>query len=259
MNISQSLMITRTGRFALITLVCLALMTAGLQKAEAGSRRARVGVAIGAGILGTLILNETTKSERAARERPYRERDSESSGRRRSRHKYSNQDRDDDRAPKKKKVRSVSRSASRKAGASESATAAVQPTEQEKTAPGANESAVTTVAPEPASRYEGDRNAATNTRLDNDHLPEADNRPTASQVPNAAEAISTPGEIKAAQEHLKYLGFDVPAVTGYADARTKIAVTEFQRSIGAPETGSLTVEQLQVLFNKAAAQTAKTR
>jgi hypothetical protein len=51
----------------------------------------------------------------------------------------------------------------------------------------------------------------------------------------------------------------VPGATGFADAGTKIAVTEFQQSIGATETGALTVEQLLMLFRKAAERAAQAR
>lgn len=64
--------------------------------------------------------------------------------------------------------------------------------------------------------------------------------------------ISSSDEIKAAQQHLKFMGYDIPQETGALDAKTKSAVMQFQDSIGAPVTGDLTTEQLQMLFMKVA-------
>ena len=72
-----------------------------------------------------------------------------------------------------------------------------------------------------------------------------------------ATLISTAAEITAAQQHLKYLGYDVPTETGTLDLKTKIAVMQFQESVKAPTTGDLTVEQLQALFKAAASRQAK--
>lgn len=111
----------------------------------------------------------------------------------------------------------------------------------EKTAPATNETAATKTTPGPTLLNErDDDNAPTNTSTDNAYLQGAARPTAASQVPSAGDTISTPGGIKAAQEHLKYLGYDFAVATGYA-----------------PETGALTMEQL--LFGRAAAQTAKTR
>lgn len=60
--------------------------------------------------------------------------------------------------------------------------------------------------------------------------------------------ISTKEEVTSAQEHLRYLGYDVPAMTGVLDINTKIAIMKFQDSIGAQATGGLTVDQLQRLY-----------
>jgi len=64
--------------------------------------------------------------------------------------------------------------------------------------------------------------------------------------------ISTELEIAAAQEHLRFLGYDVPANSGKLDLNTKITVMKYQESIGAEPTGAITTEQLQSLFVKAA-------
>lgn len=71
-------------------------------------------------------------------------------------------------------------------------------------------------------------------------------------APASPLLISTPAEITAAQEHLKYLGYDVQTTSGTLDLNTRIAAMKYQDSIGAPATGELTVEQLQLLFRKAA-------
>lgn len=81
----------------------------------------------------------------------------------------------------------------------------------------------------------------------------------APEVKGAAvgQVISTPAEISAAQDHLRYLGYDVPHTTGIIDERTKAAALAFQTSIGATATGELTTEQLQALFVKVAGANAK--
>lgn len=71
-----------------------------------------------------------------------------------------------------------------------------------------------------------------------------------------AKAISSKSEIKAAQEHLKYMGYDVPEVDGTLGIKTKIAMMQFQDSIGEPSTGILTTKQLQTLFIKVSEKTA---
>lgn len=72
----------------------------------------------------------------------------------------------------------------------------------------------------------------------------------------APAIISTPSEIVAAQEHLRYLGYDVSAISGVVDPATRSAVMKYQQSLGAPATGDLTVEQLQALFKTAAQRQA---
>ncbi len=71
---------------------------------------------------------------------------------------------------------------------------------------------------------------------------------------SSGDVISTPEEIKSAQQHLKYMGYDVPEATGTPDTKTRSAVMKFQESIKAPVTGDLTSEQLQMLFMKVAGQ-----
>lgn len=69
---------------------------------------------------------------------------------------------------------------------------------------------------------------------------------------SGAGLISASDEIKAAQQHLRFMGYDIPQETGTMDAKTKSAVMQFQDSIGAPVTGDLTTDQLQMLFVKVA-------
>lgn len=71
---------------------------------------------------------------------------------------------------------------------------------------------------------------------------------------SAADIITTPDEILAAQQHLQTLGYDVPEPDGLINVRTKSAVLLFQESIKAPITGDLTREQLLLLFQKVAKQ-----
>jgi len=68
----------------------------------------------------------------------------------------------------------------------------------------------------------------------------------------ASTELSTPAEISLAQQHLRFIGYDIPETSGAWDVRTKVAVMRFQYSIGLPMTGVLTREQLQMLFNVAA-------
>jgi len=70
----------------------------------------------------------------------------------------------------------------------------------------------------------------------------------------ASSSISTPAEITSAQEHLKFIGYDIPQASGSLDLKTTIAIIQFQDSICAPTTGLLTREQLGMLFQKAVAR-----
>jgi hypothetical protein len=74
-----------------------------------------------------------------------------------------------------------------------------------------------------------------------------------------ALAITSKSEVAAAQQHLQYMGYDVRDVSGTLDLKTKIAVMQFQDSIGQPSTGVMTVKQLQTLFLKVAEKTAASK
>jgi hypothetical protein len=247
----------RIGRLALMLVLVLALLGASLSNAQAQSRR-RVGVAIGAGILGAIILNEAARGERRYQERYYRDDDPAP---RRSYRRNRDEKRHSEPARKEKKVRSASRSKPKSAPPAEAAVAAKQPADGETVAP-ATEQAAATTSPQPDNSYlpQADQKAATRA------APKARDLPAVTNAAPAAPAealpqddvISTPDEIKAAQQHLSYMGYDVTA-TGRLDARTRSAFSAFQRSINAEATGILTYDQLQALFQKAASLAAKPR
>lgn len=247
----------RIGRFALMLVLALALLGATLSNAEAQSRR-RVGVAIGAGILGVIILNEAARSERRYQERSYRD---DEYAPRRSYRRNRKEMRYSEPAQKKKKVRNASRSKPKSAPPAEAATAAQPPADGETVAP-ATEQAAATASPQEDNSYlpEADQKAAARAAPKARDLP-----PVANAAPASAEAlpqddvIRTPDEIKAAQQHLSYMGYDIPAASGTLDAHTRSAFSAFQRSIDAEPTGILTYDQLQALFEKAASLAAKPR
>lgn len=82
---------------------------------------------------------------------------------------------------------------------------------------------------------------------------------TGAAAAGEAMAISSQSEIKAAQQHLQYMGYDVRDVSGKLDLKTKIAIMQFQDSIGEPSTGVLTTKQLQTLFVKVSERTAASK
>jgi len=83
--------------------------------------------------------------------------------------------------------------------------------------------------------------------------------PAAGAVTGDVRTISSDSEIKAAQQHLQYMGYDVGDVSGKLDLKTKIATMQFQDSIGEPSTGVMTVKQLQTLFLKVSQKTAASK
>jgi hypothetical protein len=72
--------------------------------------------------------------------------------------------------------------------------------------------------------------------------------PAAAMPTGVVVKISTPAEITSAQEHLRYLGYDIPSTSGRVDLATRIAVMKFQDSLKVEPTGELTVDQLQQLY-----------
>ena len=245
----------RISRLALMLVLAAALFGATLSDAQAQSRR-RVGVSIGAGILGVIILNEAARSERRYQERSYRE--SEPAAPRRSYRRNRDEKRYSEPAQKEKKVRSASRPKPKSAPSAEAVAAAKQPADEETVVP-ATEQAAATASPQPDNSYlpQADQKAAARAAPKGRDLPQVANAAPAEALPQD-DVISTPDEIKAAQQHLNYMGYDIPA-TGKLDARTRSAFNVFQRSIDAEPTGILTHDQLQTLFVKAASLAAKPR
>jgi hypothetical protein len=227
---------TEAGRPMVLLVVCLALIAAGPRNADAGSRGTKL--AIGAGILGAIILSERARKKRVV-ERP----------------------------SSRKTVEPRSKSASRDYGANEGRQARSSRVQETGVARRARQEKSIDAKPEtveampsegriaPVPHSEGAANPAAKTG--SAALPAAVGGATASAEFGAGPgAISTPAEIKSAQEHLRYLGYDIPATTGAMDLKTKIAIMQFQESIGGPSTGALTVQQLQTLFVRAAGQMA---
>jgi Putative peptidoglycan binding domain len=230
------------GRLAVLLLASLLVVVLSGQ-VSAQSRSSGVRVGIGAGILGAIILNDLAQTEPRAEQQPRRHGSARRSG---SRSSSARQQDKDETARRKKRYATSSRSSKQKKVEPEVSeaprTESPSPITPEKpVSPMPTATAVATSEPraDPIGSA-GDKSlVAPNT--------------TAGLVP-----ISTPGQIKSAQEHLKFLGYEVPEATGSIDLKTKIAIMQFQESIGAPLTGSLTVEQLHALFVTAARQSAAT-
>ena len=250
------------GRALTIFALCFAFMAASMTSAEAGRRGRAVGVAVGVGILGAIIANEAARAEERAysrSERAYRERTSR---------RYYDDDyyyEDDYRGPGKKKKKASTESKPSKVKtvkakqpdyvAAPVVAAPVVAAPQEKTEPATSETAVASPDPNADNSYlpQTDRKAADRKVAEPERqTAAADPAPAPAAGPVAAAIISTPEEIKSAQEHLQYLGYDIPAATGKMDAQTKAAIREFQQSRGAVPTGALTYDQLQELFVKTA-------
>jgi peptidoglycan hydrolase-like protein with peptidoglycan-binding domain len=111
--------------------------------------------------------------------------------------------------------------------------------------------------------FDADDSVAASKKEPAESTPVNDNISTGSTSPSQVKSIGGTGgaaiisasdEIKAAQQHLRFMGYDIPQETGVIDTKTKSAVMQFQDSIGAPVTGDLTTEQLQMLFMKVASK-----
>lgn len=264
--------VARIGRFALMLILALALFAATLSDAEAQSRR-RAGVAIGVGILGAIILDEAARSERRYERynrynRYDRYYDDDHPAPRRSSRRNRKQERYSEPSPKKysepvrkkKKTRSASQRKSKTAPPV--AAAAVQPPADEETVAPATEQAAAAASPDSDNSYlpQADRKAApARTTPKARDLPPVANAAPTQAMPPQADDIRTPDEIRAAQQHLNYMGYDVRNATGVMDTDTRNAISAFQSSIGAEPTGVLTYDQLQALFEKAASLAAKPR
>jgi hypothetical protein len=248
----------RAGRTLILFALCLAFMGASMNSAEAGRRGRGIGIAVGVGVLGAIIANEAARAEERAYRRsegPYRERESR---------RYYDDDyyyEDDYRGPSKKKKKAATESKPKvkaaKAKQPAAVAAPVVAAPQEKTEPATSETAVASPDPNADNSYlpQADRKAADRAAAEAERKTAAAD-PAPAQAPAtgpvAAAIISTPEEIKAAQEHLQYLGYDIPAATGKMDPQTRAAIREFQQSRGAVPTGAMTYDQLQELFVKTA-------
>jgi Putative peptidoglycan binding domain len=186
------------SRFMAIALLFFVCMSASTERVAAGSRTTG---AVGAGIVGGIILNElaTGSGKRKASSSTKRT----GTARQDKSTKSSSRKRDDDDVVESKKG-----------------------------------------SVEPAAAKGDIATGSTN----------APEKGTAATAQGGSSLVSTPDEIKAAQQHLKFMGYDIVQENGTVDPKTKSAVMQFQDSIGAPVTGDLTVEQLQTLFKKVASK-----
>src|SRR5262245_37015512 len=250
-NLSETRLpwIAHAGRLVMLLVLCSPLIMAGPRSADAGDNRAKIRIGVGAGVLGVVIANELAKKEQEVKEPSSRKTVTprsksttrEAKSTKRSRAHASKAE---------KKIRS--------ARASKPAKQPVEPGPANETAQpsGTAETATakTEAAAQPAAVGKTNVPAA---KTEAAAPPGADGKVNALTTGAVPNTISAPAEVTSAQEHLRYLGYDVPAATGAVDLKTKFAIMQFQESIGAPSTGALTVEQLQALFVKAAEREAK--
>lgn len=179
------------GRSAALLVLFLVLVVMNVPAAQA-RKGTRIGVGIGAGIIGAIILNELAREDEVTKSRASSGKNPASKGQQR------------------------------------------QPAGTQKQAKRAATAAATKATETPA--------VVSNPRSQ-----------------GADSPISTTAEITAAQQHLKYMDYDVPHATGDLDPKTKAAIATFQKTIGASPTGILTAKQLQALFVKAAERQAQSK
>lgn len=203
----------RSMALAILAIVGLS-MTFGI--AQAGSRNVGIGVGTGLQILNELSKAGTTK-KRSAKKKTYKAQEKKSPS------KTAKRPRDDE------------ESAPKSASKGDDDAAGQESTEaQGETAPAPQPAATT-----PAATAATAATAAAATGA----LPD----PAAA----APSVISTPQEISSTQEHLRYLGYNVPSPAGVLDVDTKIAIMKFQDSIKAEPTGVITAAQLRRLYTLA--------
>lgn len=259
-----------TGLLRAIALMALAIAFAMASAAPSEARSRGRGIAIGGGIVGGLILlNELSKeSGRYKHRRAHRDYSEDDRPRHRrswskkSKRSYSSRDDDDGSSRKYSSKKSRKHYSKSKRHDDEEDTA-----KTDDAATGQDEAQ----KDEAAQKQDADDKAAAEAAAGKDvedgvTVEEGDADPAkAGAQPGAGIAasvdgdaiISTAPEIKVAQEHLKFLGYDVPSATGTLDSKTKIATIQFQESLGVPTTGELTVNQLQALLVKASEDGAK--
>jgi Putative peptidoglycan binding domain len=208
-----------------------AALVAEVPRAGAGSRGIGIGIGTGLSILNGLQSGAHGGSS------SHRKQSGDVGTQRKSRHTaHRSHDNDDDDDAKSKKSKSAA-------------------TENAKSEPGVADQSVETGTKDGSKEKAGDEGKAPDTATidPNPGSPQGEQAPPRSP---ASAKISTPAEITAAQEHLRYLGYDVATSSGQLDLQTKIAIMKFQDSVGAPATGELTVEQLQRLFVMASEKSA---
>lgn len=186
----------------------MAFLAAACGAVEAGSRNVGVGIGVGAGLL---LLDQLSKSK---------------SGK-----KSSSKKRRNDEAPRTSKAKKQPRDVE------ESQPETASKASDDKSSNGADTPAV---GAQPAATAPPVTTTATTAPAATAALP--------APLAVSSNVLSTPDEITSAQEHLRFLGYDVAATTGVLDLNTKIAIMKFQDAIGAPATGELTVQQLQRLY-----------
>lgn len=214
--------------------------------------QSRTGLNIGAGIIGGILSGGLLKNSAKSRSGSDEDAAPRKSHRHSARAKHDDDDDGEEAKPKKHRVKKAARS-----------NGDDDDNDNDKPAPKAH---VKDAQPAPAKEDKAEAKAgnagpATATHQANDShekpvstgsLSDGSSKPPAPIAGGNTAKISTAAEIKSAQQHLKYLGYDVPSESGSVDLKTKIAVMQYQESLHAPTTGELTVEQLQLLFKKAA-------
>ena len=218
----MTIVLCTTQRLAISSLIAIAFYMATLSGANAQSRG--IGIGIGTGMMILKGLSNSAKSGSGKSRKSYSS--TKSSKKTYAAKKKSRGSRDDDDAPAK----TASESKTEGAAAENADTVAAAPT---------------SAVPAGAAAAAGGAAIATGS--------------TSEAADVESPTISTPSEIKAAQEHLKYMGYEVPEINGKVDLKTKIAVMQFQDSLGEESTGSLTIKQLQTLFLKVSQRTAATK
>jgi hypothetical protein len=235
---SMSIGSSRWGRWrmrclaSLVALAMLGFLALAPNNASAQSSGIRIG--IGGGVLGTILNSKTlggsTSKKKSASSR--------SSGKSSASAKK-----------KKSSVASKSKSKSKRSRKNDDDEEQDTAARDDK----ADDKSAETHADEPAEKTDAHASKDAGTSP-----PQATpvNAPAAQAVapPVTEPVITSASEIKAAQQHLKYMGYDVPSADGALDLKTKIAVMQFQHSLGAPTTGTLTVQQLRTLFSQAVAK-----
>ena len=216
-----------------VAMLTLAMIMAPAKEAQAGKR----GIAIGVGVVGGLIiLNEISKN----RGRKY----GKGSGKSYGKNKYYN---------KSNKTQTAKARKGRKNSDS------TENAEIEQGSTAGDDEVIAARAPS------DDDSGPNSSSIAGEHVVTSATESAAAAAPptqtgalgaevGKVELISTSAEIKSAQEHLAFMGHDIPEANGVLDLKTKIAIMEFQDKLGSPATGQLTVEQLQTLYKRASAQ-----